>query len=49
MQRVRKTASVLARMADACSAFHAITGIMTFSSSWPASAAAAMAASQPYT
>ena len=28
-------------MVDACSAFQAMTGIITFSSSWPASAAAA--------
>ena len=30
-------------------AFHAITGIITFSSSWPASAAARIVASQPAT
>ena len=36
-------------MRDACSAFHAITGIITFSSSWPASHAAAIVASQPIT
>lgn len=49
MQRSRNTASVLVRMADACNAFQAITGIITFNSSCPASAAAAMVASQPYT
>src|SRR5258705_9313914 len=37
------------RIVDACSAFHAITGIITFSSSWPASAAAQTVASQPIT
>ena len=37
------------RMVVACSAFHAMTGIMTFSSSCPASAAERIAASQPIT
>jgi hypothetical protein len=37
------------RIRVAWSAFHAITGIITFSSSWPASAADAIAASQPMT
>ncbi len=49
MQRSRNTTSALVRMAEAWSAFHAITGIMTFSSSCPLSAAAATAASHPYT
>jgi hypothetical protein len=39
----------LARMRVACNAFQAITGIITFSSSCPASAAARTAASQPIT
>ena len=37
------------RIRAAWSAFHAITGIITLSSSGPASAAARIAASQPYT
>ena len=37
------------RMRVAWSAFHAMTGIITFSSSCPASAAARIAASQPKT
>ena len=37
------------RMRVACSAFHAMTGIMTLSSSCPASAAARIAASHPNT
>ena len=36
-------------MSVACSAFQAMTGIITFSSSCPASAAARIAASQPIT
>ena len=39
----------LVMMRVAWMAFHAMTGIMTFSSSWLASEAARMAASQPYT
>ena len=49
MQRVSNTRMALARIRVACSAFQAITGIMTFNSSWPPSAAARMAASQPIT
>ena len=37
------------RIVDACSAFHAITGIITLSSSCPASAAAQTVVSQPIT
>jgi hypothetical protein len=39
----------LVRIRVAWMAFQAMTGIMTFSSSCPASAAARMAASHPYT
>jgi hypothetical protein len=45
--RVRRTVMALRRMVDECIAFHAITGIITFSSSWPASAATQIAVSQP--
>jgi len=48
-QRVSKTRIALPRMRVACSAFQAITGIITLSSSWPASAAADTVASQPIT
>ena len=37
------------RIVDAWSAFHAMTGIITFSSSWPASHASAIVVSQPIT
>ena len=37
------------RIVDAWSAFQAMTGIMTFNSSWPASAATAIVVSQPIT
>jgi hypothetical protein len=39
----------LPRIRIACSAFQAMTGIMTFSSSCPLSAAARIAASHPIT
>ena len=45
--RVRSTRNALRRITAACKAFQAITGIITFSSSWPASDAAAIVASQP--
>jgi len=38
-----------AKIEDAWSAFHAMTGIITFSSSCPAAEAARIAASQPIT
>jgi hypothetical protein len=47
--RVSSTAIALPKMVEACSAFQAMTGIITFSSSCPASAAARIAASQPIT
>ena len=49
MQRRRKTFSASRRIFDACSAFHAMTGIITLSSSCPASQAIATVASQPIT
>jgi hypothetical protein len=48
-QRSWTTRIALVRMRVAWSAFHAMTGIITFSSSCPASHAARTAASQPYT
>ena len=47
--RVRSAFIALRRMVDECSAFQAITGIITFSSSCPASAAAQIVVSQPFT
>ena len=47
--RVSRIRMALVKIRVACSAFQAITGIMTFSSSWPPSAAARIAASQPIT
>jgi hypothetical protein len=48
-QRWSKTRMALPRMRVACRAFQAMTGIITLSSSWPASAAARIAASHPIT
>ena len=48
-QRVCITCMARARIRDACNAFQAMTGIMTFSSSCPASAAAVIVASHPIT
>ena len=47
----RSRSAVIAsrRIVDACSAFQAMTGIITFSSSWPASQAIATVMSQPIT
>ena len=48
--RARSAVIASRRIVDACSAFQAMTGIITFSSSWPAShAAARSSASQPIT
>ena len=47
--RTRKTFNASRRIVDAWSAFHAITGIITFSSSCPASHAIAMVVSHPIT
>jgi hypothetical protein len=46
-QRVCSTRIALVNIRVACSAFHAMTGIITLSSSCPASQAALIAASQP--
>ena len=48
-QRSLSTCMALPRIDVACSAFHAITGIITFSSSCPAAAEARIEASQPNT
>jgi hypothetical protein len=48
-QRVSNTRIAFVRIVIAWSAFQAITGIITFSSSCPASAPARIAASQPIT
>ena len=48
-QRQRNTFSASRRIVEACRAFQAITGIITFSSSWPASHAMAIVVSQPST
>ena len=45
--RGRNTFIASRRIVDACSAFQAMTGIITFSSSWPASHAIATVVSQP--
>ncbi len=47
--RVRSTFIDSRRIVDACRAFHAMTGIITFSSSWPASHAIMIVVSQPIT
>jgi hypothetical protein len=47
--RVSSTRIALPKMRVACSAFQAMTGIMTFSSSCPPSAAANTVASHPNT
>ena len=46
---VRSTFIASRRIVDACSAFQAMTGIITFSSSWPASHASAIVVSHPIT
>ena len=49
MVRVRRAIIALRRIVDECIAFQAMTGIITFNSSCPASDAAQIVVSQPYT